>query len=80
MKKSQSITLSIVAAMGMKAGAQLAPPVPVTNAAAQTCEERRELARVAGTRFTENCGHASGAHGTSRGGFGATGKGTSGGG
>ena len=81
MKKSHSITLTVVAAMGMAARAQQAPPVAAAPAAPQPCEERRTAAKAAGTPFTENCGHgATAAHGTSRGGFGATGQGHSGGG
>jgi len=80
MKKSQSITLTVVAAMGMAARAQQIPTVPAAQAPTQSCEERRSLSRAAGVRFTETCGHSSTAHGTSRGGFGATGKGHSGGG
>jgi hypothetical protein len=81
MKKSQSITLTLVAAMGMAARAQQTPPAPAAPATLQPCEERRKAAHAAGTPFTETCGHgATAAHGTSRGGFGATGKGHSGGG
>jgi hypothetical protein len=80
MKKSQSITLTVVAAMGMGARAQQAPLAPAAAAPAQTCEQRRDAAQAAGVRFGESCGHTSAAHGTSRGGFGATGQGTSGGG
>jgi len=81
MKKSHSITLTVVAAMGMAARAQQTPPVPAAPAAAQPCEERRKAAQAAGTPFTETCGHVTAAaHGTSRGGFGATGKEHSGGG
>jgi hypothetical protein len=81
MKKSHSITLTVVAAMGMAARAQQATPAPAAPAAAQPCEERRKAAQAAGTPFTETCGHGTAAaHGTSRGGFGATGKGHSGGG
>jgi hypothetical protein len=77
MKKSHSITLTVVAAMGMAARAQQTPAAP---AAPQPCEERRKAAQAAGTPFTETCGHSTAtAHGTSRGGFGATGKGHSGG-
>jgi len=81
MKKSHGITLTVVAAMGMAAKAQ-DPPVP---AAAVTCQDRRKVAKAAGTPFTEKCsGGFFGAHGvkqsTARGGFGATGGGTSGGG
>lgn len=77
MKKSQSITLTVVAAMGIAARAQQAPIAPAAQASAQTCEERRNAAIAAGTRFTETCGHASTVR---RGGFGAMGKGHSGGG
>ena len=80
MKKSQSITLTVVAAMGMGARAQQAPSAPAAAAPAQTCEQRRDAAQASGARFDEACGHTNGAHGTSHGGFGATGKGTSGGG
>ena len=81
MKKSHSITLTVVAAMGMAARAQQAPPTPAAPAAAQPCKERRKAAQAAGTPFTENCGQGTTtAHGTSRGGFGATGEGRSGGG
>jgi hypothetical protein len=82
MKKSQSITLTIVAAMGMDASAQLTPlaQATATNIPVQTCDERRDIARVAGTAFTETCGNVTAAHGTSRGGFGTTGKSISGGG
>jgi hypothetical protein len=81
MKKSHSITLTVVAAMGMAARAQQTPPAPAAPAAVQPCEERRNAAKAAGTPFTENCGgHGTAtAHGTSRGGFGATGEGHSGG-
>jgi hypothetical protein len=83
MKKSHSITLTVVAAMGMAARAQQAAQQPATApgppATLQPCEERRKAAQAAGTPFTENCG-ATTAHGTSRGGFGATGEGHSGGG
>jgi hypothetical protein len=78
MKKSHSITLTVVAAMGMAARAQQTPPAP---AAPQPCEERRKAAKATGTPFTETCGHViAAAHGTSRGGFGATAQGHSGGG
>jgi hypothetical protein len=81
MKKSQRITLTVVAAMGMAARAQQTPKAPAEQQPPpQTCEERRNVARAAGIRFTEVCGHRSTAHSTSRGGFGATGKGHSGGG
>ncbi len=81
MKKSHSITLTVVAAMGMAARAQQHPTAPGSPAAPQTCEERRAAAQAAGTPITETCGHAvSASHGTRRGGFGATGKGHSGGG
>jgi hypothetical protein len=77
MKKSHSITLTVVAAIGM-ARAQQTPP---TQTPPQPCDERRRAAQAAGTPFNETCGHgAAGAHGTSRGGFGATGEGHSGGG
>ena len=76
MKKSHSITLTVVTAIGM-ARAQQTPAAP---AAPQPCEERRKAAQAAGTPFNETCGHgAATSHGTSRGGFGATGKGHSGG-
>jgi hypothetical protein len=79
MKKSRSITLTVVAAMGMAARAQQTP-APTAPAAPQPCEERRKAAKAAGTPFTETCGHSTTTgHGTSRGGFGATGKGHSGG-
>jgi len=83
MKKSHSVTLTVVAAMGMAARGQqapTAPTAPAAPAAPQTCQERRNIAQAAGTPFNETCGHVSGAHGTARGGFGATGKGHSGGG
>jgi hypothetical protein len=74
MRKSQSITLTVVAAMGMAARAQQAP-TPSAPAALKTCEERRSAAAAAGTAFSEKCNAGSSAHGTSHGGFGATGKG-----
>lgn len=81
MRKSHGITLTVVAAMGIAARAQNVPMQP----AAATCQERRKAAKAAGTPFNEKCsGRTSGAHGgtqsTARGGFGATGSGTSGGG
>jgi hypothetical protein len=79
MKKSQSITLTVVAAMGMAARAQQPPTAPGPPATSQPCEERRKAAQAAGTPFSETCG-ATVAHGTSRGGFGATGQEHSGGG
>ena len=81
MKKSQSITLTVIASMGIAAHAQQAPiaqAAPPSPVAAQTCEERRQAAIAAGTP-AETCGRAT-AHGTSRGGFGATGKSLSSGG
>lgn len=79
MKKSQSITLTVVAAMGMAVRAQQPPAAPAPHAPPQTCEERRNVAKAAGVPFTETC-RISNVHTTSRGGFGATGKGHSGGG
>jgi hypothetical protein len=80
-KKSHSITLTVVAAMGMAARAQQPSTAPAAPVAPQSCEERRKIAQAAGTPMTETCGHvSSAAHGTSRGGFGATGEGHSGGG
>jgi hypothetical protein len=80
MKKSHSITLTVVAAMGMAAPAQQSPTAPAAQAPIQSCEARRKAAKAAGIPFTEICGHSSTAHGTSRGGFGSIGKGHSGGG
>jgi hypothetical protein len=80
MKKSHSITLTVVAAVGIAARAQQAPTAPTTPAAPQGCEDRQKAAQAAGTPATETCGHSSSAaHGTSHKGFGATGKGHSGG-
>jgi hypothetical protein len=78
MKKSQSITLTVVAAMGLAARAQQLP-TPAAAPTPQTCEDRRNAASAAGTKFTEVC-HTSTTHGAARGGFGATGKGHSSGG
>jgi hypothetical protein len=81
MKKSHSITLTVVAAMGMAARAQQTSPAPAAPVTSQPCEERRKAAQTAGTPFNETCGRGTtAAHGTSRGGFGATGEGHSGGG
>jgi hypothetical protein len=85
MKKSRSVTLTVVTAFSMAARAQQVPAGPAAPPVPQSCEDRRNAAKAAGTKFTENCGHSSGAHGTSkgavsRGGFGATGEGHSGGG
>jgi len=77
MKKSQSITLTVVAAMGLAARAQQSTPAAAPTP--QTCEDRRNAAQAAGTKFSEVC-HTSTTHGTARGGFGATGKGHSSGG
>jgi len=80
MKKSHSITLTVIASMGIAAHAQQAPLTPGAPVASQGCEERRKAEKAAGTPV-ETCGHSgSGAHAASRGGFGATGKGQSGGG
>jgi len=81
LKKSHSITLTMIAAMGITAHAQQAPTGPAAPTALQGCEERRQAQRAAGLPV-EACGHpASGAHATTtRGGFGALGKGHSGGG
>jgi hypothetical protein len=78
MKKSQSITLTVVAAMAMAARAQQSPVAPSTPLAPRTCEERRRLALTAGTPFNESCVSAVGRTAVS-GGFGATGKAHSGG-
>lgn len=79
MRKSQSITLTVVAAMAMAARAQQSPVAPSTPLAPRTCEERKNLALTAGTPFNETC-VSSGAHTAVHGGFGATGKDHSGGG
>jgi len=76
MRKSQSITLTVVAAMGMAARAQQSPTAPSTPVTPRTCEERRNVALAAGVPFNESCFN-SGAHGAAYGGFGATGKGHS---
>ena len=81
MKKSRSITLTAIASMGLAASAQQPAPAPSPPVAAQGCKERRKAAKAAGVPFTESCGHGGSAgHTTTRGGFGATGKGHSGGG
>jgi hypothetical protein len=85
MKKSQAITLTAVAAMGMAGGIVGLAQQPSTPAAQQpatslTCEDRVKAAKAAGTQPMENCGHNSAAHGVSRHGFGLTGKTHSGGG
>jgi hypothetical protein len=79
MRKSQSITLTVVAAMAMAARAQQSPVAPSTPLTPRTCEERRNLALAKGTPFNESC-VSSGTHGAAYGGFGATGKDHSGGG
>ena len=79
MRKSQTIRLTVVAAMAMAARAQQSPVAPSTPLAPRTCEERRNLALTAGTPFNESC-VGSGAHTAVHGGFGATGKDHSGGG
>jgi len=80
-KKSQAITLTVVAAMGMAGFAQQ-PPTPAAQqpSTSLTCEDRVKAAKAAGTKPTENCGHNSAAHGIVRRGFGLTGKTHSGGG
>jgi hypothetical protein len=77
MKKSQSITLTFVAAMGMAARAQQSPATPASQGGVTTCEERRAAAKAAGIKFRESC-HVTGAHGgTSRGMLGSTASGVS---
>jgi hypothetical protein len=76
MKKSHSITLTVVTALGMAARAQTIPLQSIALPP-QSCEERLTAARLAGMPTTESCGHA---HGTAHGGFGHTGKLHSGGG
>jgi hypothetical protein len=71
MKKSHSITLTVVATIGLAARAQQIPLTPNNPLPPQSCEERVTAARLAGLPTTEVCGHA---HGTVHGGFGATGK------
>jgi hypothetical protein len=78
MKKSQSITLTVLASVGIAAHAQQGPAAPAAPVVSQSCEQRRQAAKAAGTP-AETCGHST-AHATSRGGFGATGKGHSSGG
>jgi hypothetical protein len=81
MKKSRSITLTVVSALGMAARAQQAPTTPSVPLILSSCEERRDAAKRIGTLFTENCGNTTITPlGTSRAGFGATGEGHSGGG
>jgi hypothetical protein len=72
MKKSQRITLTVVAAMGMAAarGQTQVTPIDPNN-----CEEIRK----AGTAVPDNC-RTTPAHGAHRGGFGSTAKTHSGGG
>lgn len=76
MKRSQSITLTVVAAMGMAARAQQSPVAPLTPVAPRTCEERRNAALAAGLPVNETCLHSSSimVQGAARGGFGATGQ------
>jgi hypothetical protein len=79
MKKSQGITLTVLAAMGMASPAQqppspTAPPASAAPTQLRTCEERAMAARAAGLPVTDTCGTQSGTHGAVRGGFGATGK------
>jgi hypothetical protein len=79
-KKSNSITLTVIASLGIVARAQQAPIGPAAPVAPQGCEEQRKAARASGAPVVA-CGHSgSGAHAASRGGFGAIGKGHSGGG
>jgi hypothetical protein len=80
MKKSHAITLTVVAAMGMAGRAQQTQPPVVQPSTSLTCEERVRAAQAAGGQATENCGHGSGAYGSHRGGFGATGRSHTGGG
>jgi hypothetical protein len=83
MRKSRSIQLTVVAALGMAARAQqgpTTPSVPAASAAPQTCEERRSTAQAGGVAFNESCGHSTPAHGVARKGFGSTATAHTGGG
>ena len=73
MKKSNHITLTVVATIGLAARAQQLPVAPNHPLPPQSCEERVTAARLAGLPTKEVCGHIYG-------GFGATGKGHSNGG
>lgn len=73
MRRSQSITLTVVAAMGMAARAQQSPTAPSTPVPPRTCEQRRKVSLAAGVPFNETCA-ISAAHTAAYGGFGATGK------
>lgn len=85
MKKSQGITLTVLAAIGMASHAQQAPPPAPSASPAppiwNTCEERVRAAKKAGLPVTETCTNPkTSAHGAVRGGFGTTGKTNSSGG
>jgi hypothetical protein len=80
MKKTHAITLTVVAAMGMAGRAQQTQPPIAQPSTSLTCEDRRKASQAAGIQPTENCGHASSAHGIVRRGFGLTGRMHAGGG